>query len=70
MDEGKWSVVDSKNYCGILCSGATRITTERMRVYKTRTWIYRDIIEVYEHLNWVIKDIKYVTLKEDESVLH
>jgi hypothetical protein len=71
MDERKWSAVDSKNYYyGIPGSGATRITTERIRVHGTRIWIYRDIIEVYEHLNWVLKDIKYVTVKEDESVLH
>jgi len=64
MDDTKWSVVDSRDYYRILNSRATRITTEKTRVFGTRTWIYRDIIEAYEHLNWVVKDIKYVTVEE------
>jgi hypothetical protein len=67
MDDIKWSLVDSKDFYRILRDGSTKITTERMRVWGTRTWIYRDIVEVYEHLGWVVKDIKYVTVKEDEN---
>jgi hypothetical protein len=66
MGDHNWSVVDFKDFYRILRDGSTKITTERMRVWGTRTWIYRDIIEVYEHLGWVVKDIKYVTVREDE----
>jgi len=65
MDDEKWSLVDSRDYYCFLRDGATRITTERMRQYGTRIWIYRDVIEVYEHLSWVVKDIKYVVVKEE-----
>jgi len=65
MSDEKWSLVDSRDYYHLLRDGATRITTERMRQDGTRIWVYRDIIEVYEHLSWGVKDIKYVTIKED-----
>lgn len=64
--ETQWQSVDDKSYTSMGPSeGSTKVVTEKLRVWGTNIWIYRDIIQVYKNLRWTVQDIKYVTINMD-----
>jgi len=54
----KWELVDERPF-GLY--GHVKVITERIEVGKEK-WLYRDVIQVYEHLNWKVQDIKYAVV--------
>jgi len=59
----KWQDVFRQNSGDTVTDGSWQILTQKMQISGSSKWIYRDIIQIYENLNWKIQDVKYVVME-------